>query len=139
VPRGKDCERTAIQDWEFQKVRFSVVLAIFIFLVVGGPIMAETRSTYVPPFAYSKYDCPQLVREARALSARAAALVGLQPSPRAVDASDKSAVILWPRAFSLVGDKSVADELALMRGQMLAIEEASVRSQCSIQFQRPPT
>lgn len=118
-------------------MRVSIVVAIFALLAGGVPIMAETRSTYVPPFAYSKYDCPQLVREARALSARVAALVGVQPSRGVAAADDKSAVILWPRVFSFVGDESVADEVALMRGQMTAIEEASVRSQCSIQFQRP--
>src|ERR1700693_3675657 len=111
-----------------------------VFLAYGGPITAQTRSTYVPAFTYSKYDCPQLVREARSLAARAAGLVGVQPSPRAAVASDdKSVVIFWPRVFSLVGDKGVVEELALMRGQMLAIEEASVQGQCSIQFQRPAT
>ena len=119
-------------------MRVSIVLAIFALLAGGVPIMAETRSTYVPPFVYSKYDCPQLVREARALSARVAALVG-QPSRGAAAADDKSVVILWPKVSSFVGDKGVADEVALMRGQMTAIEEASVRSQCSIQFQRPPS
>jgi hypothetical protein len=64
----------------------------------------------------------------------------VQQSPRTAAAIDNnSTVIVWPRAFSLVaGDENIADQLALMRGQMIAIEEASVRSQCSIQFQRPP-
>jgi hypothetical protein len=126
--------------WEFQKVRGLVFLAIFMLLAGGRPTLAEIRSTYVSPFTYSKYDCLQLVREARALSARAAAMGGLQPSPRKGDANDtKSAVIRWPGVFALLGDRSVADDLALMRGQMFAIEEASVRSQCSIQFERPLT
>jgi hypothetical protein len=125
--------------WEFQKVRGSALLAICMLLAGGRPTLAEIRSTYVSPFAYSKYDCLQLVREARALSVRAAALGGLQPSPYKGDANDKSLVIRWPGVFSLLGNSSVAGELALMRGQMLAIEEASVRSQCSIQFERPLT
>jgi hypothetical protein len=141
VSRGKGCEQMAIQAWEFQKVRVSAALAIIVFFAGGERLLAETPSTtYVPPFAYSKYDCPHLVREAHALSARAGALMGVQPPSRGADANiNKGDVVLWPRVFSLVGDKNVADELALMRGQMLAIEEASVRSQCSIQFQRPPT
>jgi hypothetical protein len=52
---------------------------------------------------------------------------------------NNSTTILWPKAFSLVGNNSIADQLALMRGQMIAIEEASIRRQCSIQFQRAPT
>jgi hypothetical protein len=120
-------------------MRISAVVAIGVLVASGGPILAETRSTYVPPFSYSKYDCPQLVQEARALSARSATLVGLQPTHSITDTRDnKSAVIPWPRAFSGTDDTNVADKLALMRGQMLAIEEASVQRQCSIQFQRPP-
>jgi hypothetical protein len=121
-------------------MRIAVVVVIGAVLVAGGrPILAETKSTYVPPFAYLNYDCPQLVREARALSTRSATLVGVRQSGRTADASEtNSTVIPWPRAFSLVGDENIADKLALMRGQMLAIEEASIRGQCSIQFQKPP-
>ena len=117
------------------------ILAIGTIVVLAGcgPTMAEPKSTYVPPSAYLMHDCPQLVREARALSSRSATLAGMQQSVRTGDASDNSSTVIpWPRAFSLVGDKDIADKLALMRGQMLAIEEASVRAQCSIQFQRPP-
>lgn len=93
----------------------------------------------MPPFAYLNYDCEQLVREARALSTRSATLVGVRQSDRTADAGDAhGTVIPWPRAFSFVADESVADKLALMRGQMLAIEEASIRRQCSIRFPRPP-
>jgi hypothetical protein len=121
-------------------MRISAVVVIVATLVGDARSQAETKSTYVPPSAYLNYDCPQLVREARALSTRSAILAGVQQSARTADASDNdSTVILWPGAFSLVGDKDIADKLALMRGQMLAIEEASIRGQCSIQFQRPPT
>jgi hypothetical protein len=121
-------------------MRISVVVVVGAILAGGGPILAETKSTYVPPLAYLNYDCPQLVLEARALSTRSATLAGVRQSDRIGGDSDtNSTVIPWPRAFSLVGDENIADKLALMRGQMLAIEEASVRSQCSIQFQRPPT
>ena len=120
-------------------MRISVVVVVGAILAGGGPILAETKSTYVPPLAYLNYDCPQLVLEARALSTRSATLAGVRQSDRTGDSDTNSTVIPWPRAFSLVGDENIADKLALMRGQMLAIEEASVRSQCSIQFQRPPT
>jgi hypothetical protein len=121
-------------------MRIPVVVVVGAILAAGGgPILAETKSTYVPPFAYLNYDCPQLVREARALSTRSATLAGVRQSDRTADAGDThGTVIPWPKAFSLVGDANIADKLALMRGQMLAIEEASIRGQCSIQFPRPP-
>jgi hypothetical protein len=114
-------------------------IATIVALAGCGPSMAEPKSIYVSPSAYLSYDCPQLAREARALSSRSATLAGIQQGVRTADAGDNnSTVIPWPGAFSLVGDKNVADKLELMRGQMLAIEEASIRAQCSIQFQRPP-
>ena len=115
-----------------------MVAVILIILASSGSSLAEPRSTYVPPFPYLEFDCPQLVREARALSSRSAELAGLQQSDPIVHGNENSSTtIRWPKVFSLVGDSSIADKLALMRGQMIAIEEASIRRQCSIQFQRP--
>jgi hypothetical protein len=51
---------------------------------------------------------------------------------------NKATTVRWPKALSLVGDSSIKDELALMRGQLIAIEEASIGRQCSIQFYRAP-
>jgi len=80
-----------------------------------------------------------LVQEARDLSSRSAKVAGLQQSDPIVPGNDNSSTtIRWPKVFSLVGDSSIADQLALLRGQMIAIEEASIRRQCSIQFQRAP-
>jgi hypothetical protein len=122
------------------KLRISAVVLIGTIIAGSGPILAQTGPAYVQPNAYLNFDCPQLVREARALSKRSAILADLPKGDRGADTSEKtSAVIPWPNAFSIVsGDKSVADKLALMRGQMLAIEDASIRAQCSIQFAKPP-
>jgi len=46
-------------------------------------------------------------------------------------------VIVWP-ATSPVGPRQRSEDLALAFKQMDAIEQASVESQCSIRFQRPP-
>jgi hypothetical protein len=82
-----------------------------------------------------EFDCPQLAQEARALSSRSAKVAGLQQSDPIVHGNENnSTTIRWPKAFSLVGDGSIADKQALM----IAIEEASVRRQCGIQFQRAP-
>lgn len=116
-----------------------MVAVILIILASSGSSLAEPRSTYFPPFPYLEFDCPQLVQEARALSSRSAELAGLQQSDPIVHGNENSSTtIRWPKVFSLVGDSSIADKLALMRGQMIAVEEASIRRQCSIQFQRPP-
>ena len=47
-------------------------------------------------------------------------------------------VIFWPAAFFVGGDKQTAAELAQMKGQMVAIEQASIQKKCGIQFQGKP-
>jgi hypothetical protein len=61
-----------------------------------------------------------------------------QVDPTTEGSATKSAVVPWPKAFSIVSGKAdVVDQLAVMRAHMRAIEEASIRAQCSIQFTKP--
>jgi hypothetical protein len=43
-----------------------------------------------------------------------------------------------PAAFFVQGDKQTAAELARLKGEMDAIEQASIRKQCGVQFQHAP-
>jgi hypothetical protein len=52
-------------------------------------------------------------------------------------ASAAAIVVFWPAAFLVGGDKPTAAELAQMKGQMVAIEPASIAKKCNIQFQKP--
>jgi hypothetical protein len=91
---------------------------------------------------YQAYTCPQLAQEAQAVSARAASLSDVQDNKRTSDgvATAAAIVIFWPAAFFVGGDKQTAAELAQMKGQMVAIEQAANAKKCGIQFQgpRPP-
>jgi hypothetical protein len=55
-------------------------------------------------------------------------------------ATAAAVVIFLPAAFFVGGDKQTAAELGQMKGQMVAIEQASIQKKCGIQFQgpRPP-
>lgn len=57
-----------------------------------------------------------------------------------VFATAAAIVIFWPAAFFVGGDKQTAAELSQMKGQMVAVEQASIAKKCGIQFQgpRPP-
>src|ERR1700726_4757056 len=103
---------------------------------------AEITPAYVSPVIYQQYDCQQLAMEAQAVSARAASLSGVQDRKRTNDgvATAAAIVIFWPAAFFVGGDKQTAAELAQMKGQMVAIEQASIAKKCGIQFEgpRPP-
>jgi hypothetical protein len=45
-------------------------------------------------------------------------------------------VVFWPAAFLVGGDGQVAAQLAQLKGQMSAVEQASIQKKCGIQFQR---
>jgi hypothetical protein len=103
---------------------------------------ADITPAYVSPVAYQSYTCQQLALEAQAISTRAATLSGAQDSQRTKDgwATAAAVVVFWPAAFLVGGDKQTAAELAQMKGQMVAVEQASIAKKCNIQFQgeRPP-
>jgi hypothetical protein len=46
--------------------------------------------------------------------------------------------VFWPATFQVGGDGPMAAELAQLKGQMVAIEQASIHKKCGIQFQREP-
>ena len=76
--------------------------------------------------------------EAQAISAKAAELSGVQDQKRTNDqiATGVAIVVFWPAAFLVGGDSQVAAQLAQMKGQMNAVEQASIMKKCGIQFQR---
>ena len=104
-----------------------------------SPGMAQTSPKYVPSSVYHAFSCDQLVREGRSVSKRGFAASGLREGQGGSDATTTASAIVrvWPEKAHGV-DKQQSDNLALADGQMNAIEQASVESQCSIRFQRQP-
>lgn len=89
---------------------------------------------------YQSYNCQQLAAEAQRVSAAAAAASGVQDSQSTKDAVATTAavIIFWPAAFFVQGDKQNAAQLAQLKGEMDAIQQASIQKQCGIQFQTAP-
>jgi hypothetical protein len=119
------------------------VLSVFCCaaLLVGCASSSQDISaTYVSPVMYQNFTCQQLAMEAQAVSARAATLSGAQDSQRTKDtvATTAAVIIFWPAAFLVGGDKQTAAELGQMKGQLNAIEQASIMKKCNIQFQGKP-
>ena len=101
---------------------------------------SEISAAYVSPVTYQNHTCPQLAQEAQALSARATQVAGAQDQKRTNDAiaTGVAVVVFWPAAFLVGGDGPSAAELANLKGQMNAVEQASIQKRCGIQFQAPP-
>lgn len=123
-------------------MRLSVVLILGAALAGCASSSSEIAPAYVSPVAYQSFTCQQLAMEAQGVSQRAATLSGAQDKQRTNDglATAAAVVVFWPAAFFVGGDKQTAAELAQMKGQMVAIEQASNQKKCGIQFQgpRPP-
>jgi hypothetical protein len=118
-------------------MRFGVVAALGVALGGCASSSQDIAPAYVSPVMYQQYTCAQLAQEAQAVSARGAQLSGVQDQKRTNDtiATTAAVVIFWPAAFFIGGDKQNAAELAQMKGQMVAIEQASAQKKCGIQFQ----
>ena len=101
--------------------------------------LAQNLPAYTPSSDYRKLTCPELEQEGRAISKRGFMLSGLKAGLGGRDGTETAPaiVIVWP-VTSPVGDKQQSENLALAFKQMDAIEQASIGSQCSIRFQRPP-
>ena len=121
-----------------RQVLFCVVL---LALALGGCATSSDKITasYVSPIQYENWNCRQLTEEAQRISHRAAEAAGAQDSQVTKDAvaTTVGVIVFWPALFLIGGDKQTAAELARLKGEMEAIEQASIRKNCRIQFQRP--
>jgi hypothetical protein len=126
--------------WEISKMRILGIVALGAALGGCASASSDITPAYISPVMYQQYTCPMLAQEAMGVSSRAASLSGAQDSKRTQDglATAAAVVIFWPAAFFVGGDKQTAAELAQMKGQMVAIEQASVLKKCNIQFQGKP-
>jgi hypothetical protein len=101
--------------------------------------LAQALPADQPSSDYRKLTCTELAQEGRAISKRGFMLSGLKAGLGGSNgtATAPAIVIVWP-ATSPVNDRQRSDNLALALKQMDAVEQASIGSQCSIRFQRPP-
>jgi hypothetical protein len=128
--------------WGDLQMRNLEIVVLCAVLAGCASSAADITPAYISPVQYQSYTCQQLALEAQSISTRAATLSGAQDSQRTKDgwATAAAVVIFWPAAFFVGGDKQTAAELAQMKGQMVAVEQASIAKKCNIQFegQRPP-
>ena len=101
--------------------KIALVIAAAALGTCTAPSSGDIPASYVSPVLYQNYTCQQLEQEALTVSTRA-----LQAS-----AAQDNALLL--------GSGNTAIELASLKGQLVAIEQASVQKNCGIQFQDRPT
>jgi hypothetical protein len=100
----------------------------------------KIAASYVSPTLYNNLSCAQLREEAKTVSSRAAAAAGVQDPKANADAAITTVgiVLFWPALFFNNGDGASAAEVARLKGEMQAVEDASRRKGCGISFQAEP-
>ena len=128
-------------------MRKPVAILAALTLVGCASKSTEIAPTYVSPIQYQSYNCNQLAEEAQRVATAAATATGVQDHQATSDAVAMGVglVIFWPSLFFIGGDKTNAAQLAQLKGQMEAIQQASIQKNCGIQFRQaqqgapPPT
>lgn len=121
-------------------MKIIIIVAAGAFALAGCATRAENISAaYVSPIQYQNYTCAQLQEEAARVSARAAIANGAQDQKATGDAvaTGVGVVLFWPALFFIKGDAASAQEVAQLKGDMDAIEQANIQKKCGLQFQRP--
>ncbi|MGI9477443.1 MAG: hypothetical protein ACR2PI_12115 [Hyphomicrobiaceae bacterium] len=97
----------------------------------------DVAPSYVSSAAFHNFNCQQLTEEARRVSQHAARAAGAQNRQARNDkiATGTALVLFWPAAFFVSGGNGAnAAELANLRGQKEAIEQAAIEKNCGFSF-----
>lgn len=117
------------------RAQLSLLAAV---LLAGCASSADNVApSYVSSAAYQNFNCQQLTEEARRVSQHAARAAGAQDKQARNDAiaTGTALVLFWPAAFFVSGgDGANAAQLANLRGQKEAIEEAATQKNCGFSF-----
>lgn len=116
------------------------LLAIVSMTVSGCADKSQNvQSSYISPLSYQSFSCSQIEQEARRVSARVSQVAGVQDKNAQGDAvaTGVALVLFWPAAFFIGGNKENAAELSRLKGELEALEQASIAKNCSIVFQKP--
>lgn len=113
------------------------ILSIASGLAACATSTDQIAPSYVSPTLYLNLTCNQLREEAVRVSNRAAEATGLQDEQVSRDAVAMGVglVLFWPALFFIRGGGATEAEVARLRGEMVAIEQASIQKDCGIVFQ----
>lgn len=99
---------------------------------------SDIQPAFVSPVMYQNYDCNQLAQEAQVVSQKAGVATKRQDQNRKNDAvkTTVGVVLFWPVILMNEGNGQDAATLAMLKGQMEAIEAASRQKGCNLTFQK---
>lgn len=94
----------------------------------------EIAAAYVSPLAYNGYSCPQLAAELQRISSRVQQVSGTVDDRASNDsvAMGVGMILFWPALFFMKGDGPEAQELARLKGEYEAVNQAAIRNNCGM-------
>lgn len=121
------------------KIETAITMALAVALSSCASKPTDIEAAYVSSTLYESLSCERLREEATTVSARAIAASGVQQKKADNDAVAVGVglVIFWPALFFAKGDGASAAEVARLKGEMKAIETASIKNNCGIRFEDP--
>ncbi len=89
-------------------------------------------ASYVSPLQYQSYDCDQIAQEMHRITRKVQEVTGVQSSKASGDAVAVTASLLfWPALFFLAAGEDKSAELARLKGEAEALEQAAVQKKCT--------
>jgi len=118
--------------------RWTVLLSVALGVSGCASKSTDISPSYVSPITYQNFSCEQLQAEAQGVSQRAAVAAGQQDKARKNDTikTTVGVILFWPIILANDGDGAKATELANLKGQMNAIQQASVQRNCGFKFEQ---
>lgn len=97
---------------------------------------SKIDAAYVSPLQYSSMDCQQIAEESARVASHAAQVTGQQNKQATNDAVAMGVglVVFWPALFFIGGKNDKSGEVARLKGEMDALEQASIQKGCGLQF-----
>ena len=114
-------------------VSYLTVLALATAPLAGcASSSKEISAAYVSPIMYQGYSCQQLAGEMQRISARVQQVSGTVDGRASNDAAMMGIglILFWPSLFFIKGDGPEAQELARLKGEYDAVNQAAIRQNC---------
>lgn len=109
----------------------------FLIVFLAGILSAcaskssKIEANYVSPLMYASYDCEMLTGEYARLIQRSNAVNKKQDDVASNDgvATGVGLIVFWPALFFIDND-DMREEVAQLKGKVIAVEQASVQKKC---------
>ena len=94
----------------------------------------KIQGAYVSPMQYSGYDCDQIRSELLRVSSRVREVAGAQKAKADSDAIAMGVglFLFWPALFFLANGSDRQEELARLKGDYDALEQAAIQKKCPV-------